>query len=378
MQKIYLDNSATTITSDIVIEKCTELYKNVYGNPSSLHFMGLEIEREIRNSRKIIADYIGVNKEEVIFTSGGTEANNIALQGVANAYKRQGNHIITTNAEHPSVKDTVKHLSQNGFDATFLEVDEVGQIDIKKLENSITKETILISIMHVNNETGAVADINKIGEIIKSKNKNIIFHVDGVQAFGKLKINLKNIDMYSMSSHKIHGPKGVGALYVKENVKIKPLYFGGLQEKSLRPGTENSIGIAGFGIATQIAAESIEANYNHVKKIKEVIQKLENKEDKIFINGCKEKDLPYIINISFVGLKSEVVLHSLEENNIYVSSGSACSAKKENKNALSSYGLHQNRVDSAIRFSFSKYTTLEEANTVVNTLNMCLKKLVRM
>lgn len=358
-KNIYLDNSSSTKPYDEVIQKSKELYEDFYGNPSSLHLMGIQIEREIKKSRETISSYLKCSPNEIVFTSGGTESNNIAIQSTAKAYFRNGNHIITTKSEHSSVKDTCSYLMDNGYDTTFLDVDHKGHVNKEELENSINEKTILVSIMHVNNEVGSLNYINELGEIIKNKNKDTIFHVDGVQAYGKIPINLKNIDLYSASAHKIHSLKGTGLLYIKKGTKTKPIYYGGSQENFLRPGTENSVGIVCFGLATQISVCNINRNHVHIQNLKSNLSFLADDKN-IFINGDIESDIPYILNMSFIGTKSEVMLHLLEIKNIYVSSGSACNSKKNKKNILSYYSLPQNRVDSALRFSFSEYNTLEE------------------
>jgi cysteine desulfurase len=371
---IYLDNAATTKPHEEVLQKSLSVYREMYGNPSSLHSMGLDIEREINNSAKIIADCLNVEKSEIFFTSGGTESNNIAIQGIAKAYERSGNHIITTMAEHSSVKETCRYLGENGYIVTYLKVNEFGKIDMDELQQQITDKTILISLMHVNNETGSISDINKIGKLIKMKNKDTIFHVDGVQAFGKLPISLNDVDLYSISSHKIHGLKGTGALYIKKGTKIKPLFFGGGQQNKIRVGTENTVGIVCFGLAAKLAEESLKNSYNHVTNIRNELLQLTQLEN-VVINTCVENDLPYILNVSFLGVKSEILLHSLEAKGIFVSAGSACNAKKKDNSILMEYGIGFERVQSAVRFSFSKYTTVDEIVKTIEEIKKCLAEL---
>ncbi len=369
MKEIYFDNASTTKPIDSVIKKCTEISSNFYYNPSSLYKSGLNIEKEITNSRDILSQCLGVNSNEVIFTSGATEANNLAIQGVSSAYKRNGNHIITNKAEHSSVYETFKYLENNGFSVTYIPLNKSGYIDIDTVTNCIKKETTLISIMHVNNETGTIQNIEDLAYAIKSKNSQTIFHVDGVQGFAKHYLNLKNVDLYTCSSHKIHGIKGTGALYIKKGTKINPLFYGGLQENSIRPGTENTIGIISFSLAAQVAFENMGTSINHVKKLKNRLLEHLKQIDNIHINGDFLNGSPYILNFSIVGVKSEVMLHSLEQDNVLVSAGSTCNSRKKDKNILEHYGLSTEIADSAIRVSFSCYNTIEEVDTFVSILN---------
>lgn len=360
MSKIYLDNGASTRPYEEVLQKSMELNREIYGNPSSVHAMGLETEREIKRTSKIIGDYLDIDSREICYTSGGTEANNIAIQGIVRGYSNEGKHIITTKSEHSSVREVYEYLETTGYKVSYISVNQYGKMDLEELDRTITEDTILVSVIHVNNETGAINDIQEIGRIIKSKNKNIIFHVDGVQSYGKMEICLKNVDIFTGSSHKIHGLKAVGFLYIKTGLKIKPMFYGGLQYNKIRVGSENTIGIVCFGLATKLAIENIESNNRYVKGLRDELLKMaENKN--ILVNGNPDEDLPYILNLSFINTKAEILLNALSLKKIYVSTGSACSAKKkELKNVLASYGYNSNRVNSAIRFSFSKFNTIEE------------------
>lgn len=364
---IYFDNAATTNLSNKVFEKVEKMLKYNYANPSSLHKLGFQAEKEILNTKKIIADILNVNIEEIYFTSGGTEANNLAVFGIAQAYKRAGKTIITTCIEHPSVKNACEKLKEDGFNIVYLNVDEKGYISFDELIQKMTPDTILISIMHVNNEIGTIQNIEKIGEIIKKLNSNIIFHVDGVQSFGKMKINLKNIDLFTASGHKIHAPKGTGFLYIKRGTKIKPLLYGGGQQNGIRPGTENTYGIAGMGVATSECYENLNVNYNTALNIKKEILKILKLVEGISVNGDIKNGSPYILNLSFKDIKGEVFIHALEQDDIYISSGSACNSRQKKHLSTIDY-IDKNKSLNSVRFSFSEYNTLEEAEKCVNSI----------
>ncbi|MBE7054260.1 MAG: cysteine desulfurase [Ruminococcaceae bacterium] len=378
MKQIYLDNSATTLPYDEVVNVVCESMKTLYANPSSLHKKGKEAEEKVNVARKYIAQKINAKEDELYFTSGGTESNNIAILGAARKNKRNGNKIITTRVEHPSVLECFKALSLEGFECVYLDVDEEGIVDINQLKNEIDKNTVLVSIMAVNNETGAKMPIEKIGEIIKEKNPDCLFHTDCVQAFGKIQIDVEKskIDFLSVSAHKIGGPNGVGALYIRKKINILSPSYGGGQEKGIRSGTVNVSGILGFEKACEI---TFSKNTNH-KELKEYflneILKLKN----ISVNSPKES-VDNILNVSFVGVKSEVLLHVLESKGIYVSSGSACSShKKEAGYVLSAMGRKPNEQDSAIRFSFGPDLTKEDVDYVLDVLNKeipVLRKIMR-
>jgi len=362
--EVYLDNSATTKCADPVKDIMVKVLTEDYGNPSSMHKKGVDAERYIRTAKEIIAKNLKVNEKEIIFTSGGTESDNLAIIGTALANRRSGMHIITSAIEHPAVLNSMKHLEEEGFKITCLPVDRNGIVRMDKLEAAVCEETILVSIMHVNNEIGSVQPVAEIAELIKKKNRNVLFHVDAVQGFGKYRILPKKmgIDLLSVSGHKIHGPKGIGFLYVNEKVKIKPLMFGGEQQRGIRSGTENVPGIAGIGEAVKFSYEDHENRMENLYKIKEdFIGSLLEIED-VRINGLTGKDsAPHIVSASFAKIRSEVLLHSLEEKGIYVSSGSACASNKPAISAtLKGIGVPKELLDSTIRFSFSAETTAEE------------------
>ena len=378
--RIYLDNSATTKPRDSVIEDMMIMLRTDYGNPSSLHRMGLEAEKKVENARGIVANYLSVNREEIMFTSGGTEANNVAIQGAINKYSRRGKHIITSKIEHSSVLNIFKHYEDKGYEITYLDIDKDGIIDLEQLEQSITNQTILISIMYVNNETGVIQPIEKVKEIIKAKNKDTKFHVDGVQAFGKIDIDIRKLgaDSFSLSAHKIHGPKGVGALFVKKGLNLNPIIFGGGQEKNIRSGTENTPGIVGLGTAVKEMANNFKEEHKKISELRlyfyeKIVDNIEDIKTNSFID---EKSAPHILNISFRGIKGEILLHYLESDNIYVSTGSACSSKGKGKNSvLQALKLSNEEIDGAIRFSFSYENTKEELDFVVEKLKKTVEEI---
>lgn len=375
----YLDNSATTKVSDGVRDIVVKTMTEDFGNPSSLHMKGIEAEKYLRDAREIIAKALKVTEKEIIFTSGGTEANNMALIGVAEAYKRAGRHIITTAIEHASVLDTMKYLTEQGYSVTYLNVDKSGRIDLEELKNAITDETILVSVMYVNNEIGAVEPIEEIGKIIKERNPNTVFHVDAIQAFGKYKIYPKKlkIDALSVSGHKIHGPKGIGFLYVSDQVKIRPIIHGGGQQRGLRSGTDNVPGIAGMGQAVREAYTDMETKADKMRKLKDCLIDSLLKLSDVRINSSKGDDgAPNIVSASFIGVRSEVMLHALEEKGVYVSSGSACSSNKPGISVtLKSIGLNKEALDSTLRFSFCDTTTMEEIDYALEAVKELLPKL---
>lgn len=371
--KAYLDNGATTVVSKRVIEKMNEVFSELYGNPSSMHQMGVEAEKLIKEAKKAIAKSIKATPEELIFTSGGTEANNLAIQGFLKASRKK--HLITTCIEHPSVLSIFQYYEQEGYDVTYLKVDEKGHIDLNELEDALSEETALVSIMAVNNEIGAMQDLSVVSKLIKKKS-SAVFHVDGVQALGKVECHVKKhgIDMMSMSSHKIHGPMGVGALYVKKGIKIEPLFLGGGQQKAIRPGTENAPGVVGFSEACKDNMIKFTENQEHMIKIrdqfvKEILQVPGSK-----LNGTL--DAPHIVNISFPNMRGEVLLHLLESKNVFVSTGSACSSKnKSYSHVLEAIGLDEKHKEGAIRFSFSKYTSFEELEYAIKTIKSSIEEL---
>ncbi len=377
---IYLDNSATTKPRRSVIDAMINMMEEEYGNPSSLHRMGFDAEKRVEASRKTIADFLNVSQDEIVFTSGGTESNNIAVQGVVNKYKRNGNHIITSSIEHPSVMNIFKHYEENGYDVTYLDVDSDGRIDLKQLEESISDRTILVSIMYVNNETGVVEPIKEIKETIKKVNQETKLHVDGVQAFGKIDIDIKGlgIDVFSFSSHKIHGPKGIGGLFIKKGLNLNPIIFGGGQEKNLRSGTENTPAIVGLGKAVDEIANTFKEENARIKAVKLYFYNkiVDNIKDIKTNSLLDERSSPHILNISFLGIKGEVLLHYLESDNIYVSTGSACSSKGKSKSSvLKALNLTDNEIEGAIRFSFSYENTIEEMDIVVGKVKLAVEEI---
>lgn len=378
--EVYFDNSATTRCSDGVTEIVKQAFLTDYGNPSSLHLKGMEAEKYIRQARERIARTLKVNEKELIFTSGGTEADNLAIIGAAMANLRAGKHLITTKIEHPAVSAPMHFLKEQGFEVTWLSVDREGQIDLKELKEAVRKDTILVSIMYVNNEMGAVEPIEEAARIIKGQNPAALFHVDAIQAYGKFPIYPKKsgIDMLSVSGHKIHGPKGVGFLYVKEKTKLKPIIFGGGHQRGMRSGTENVPGIAGLGQAAMEAYENLEQKQQYLYSLREAfIRGLEDVEW-AHVNGANKGAAPHILSVSFDKVKSEVLLHALEEKGIYVSAGSACSSNKPAvSETLKSIGLKQEYLDTTIRISFSIYNTPEEVEYCIQTLKELLPRLMR-
>ncbi len=373
MKEIYLDNAATTKPFEEVAKVVSEVMVNSYGNPSSLHQKGIDAENVIKEASEYFAKMLGCLKEEIIYTSGGTESNNTAIIGTAMAYKRYGNKVIVSSIEHPSVKEVYKYLEEQGFEVVTLNVDNKGYVDLEQLKEEINEDTILASIMHVNNELGTIQPLETIGEIIKNKNSKAMFHVDAVQSFAKLPINVRkaNIDLLSCSAHKFHGPRGIGILYKNKNTRITNLIYGGGQQANLRSGTENVPGIAGMLTAAKKCNDNIKQDDSHILECKTYLanQILTNLED-TWINGPDiEEAAPYILNIGFKDVRSEVLLHTLESNGIYVSSGSACSThKKEKQGVLVAIGNSSDKLDNAIRFSFSYETSIEDLEFVVKVL----------
>ena len=357
---IYFDNSATTKVYDEVLEEIVDTIKNNFANFSSLHRLGYETEQRVIKAKKYIANIINSKEDEIYFTSGGTESNNIAIFGVCDAYKKYGNKIITTKIEHPSVLKCFNELEKRGFEVCYLDVDTKGYINIEELTNQVNDNTILVSIMYVNNEIGTIQNIDEIGKKIKQKNKNTIFHTDAVQAFGKLKINVKNIDLMSVSGHKIHAQKGIGFLYVKNGIRLNNIIFGAGQQKGLRSGTINNEGIIGLYKASEIAYKNLDENFNKVYNIRKEIISLKDKIENMSINGDEENGIPYILSLSFKDVKGEVLLHALEDKNIFVSTGSACGSKGKKDLSMIHY-INKENVGSTIRVSFSSDNTIEQA-----------------
>lgn len=370
--EVYLDNSATTRCFNEVAALMTQIMCEDYGNPSSLHRKGVQAEKYVRYAKDVIARNLKVNEKEIFFTSGGTESDNLALRGCAYANCRSGRHLITTQIEHPAILRTMKHLEEEGFRVTYLPVDEKGCIRLEDLERAITGETILVSIMHTNNEVGSLQPVAQAGALIKRMNPKILFHVDAVQGYGKFRIYPKKmkIDLLSVSGHKIHGPKGVGFLYVDEKTKIMPIMFGGGQQNGIRSGTENVPGIAGMAKAIETIYSNLDEEVDGLYRIKKAFVEGVRKIDDVVINGhSDETGAPHVVSVSVKGVRSEVLLHALEDKGIYVSAGSACSAHKPQPSAtLRAMGISQELLGSTIRFSFSIFTTMEEINYTLQVM----------
>lgn len=364
MLDIYFDNGATTKVNKDVADKMYDVMTMSYGNPSSLHSKGLEAEHIVRDSRKIIANKIKANADEIYFTASGSESNNLAILGAADLFRFKG-EIITSKVEHKCVMECMKRLENIGFKVHYLDVDEDGVVDTEQLECLINDKTQLVSIMHVNNECGSIQPIKDIYTIVKNKNPDTVFHTDNIQGFCKIDISSEYCDLMSISAHKIHGPKGIGALYVKKGIRLSPIIYGGGQEKGLRGGTENVPAIAGFGKAVEI----FEKNNKLIELKKHIINRITSEIPEIYINGDINNASPYILNIAMIGLRSEIILHSLEQRGIYVSSGSACSSNKPSpSHVLSAMGYKPERVDSSIRISFNNENTMEEADAFCDAL----------
>lgn len=379
----YLDNSATTRCLDSAAALMAGISCTDYGNPSSLHHKGVQAEEYVRHAREVIAKTLKVTPKEIFFTSGGTESDNLALRGAAYANARQGKHLITTSIEHPAILNTMQYLEQQGFEVTYLPVDENGKIRLSDLEAAIRPDTILVSIMHTNNEIGALEPIAEAGELIKRVNPNTLFHVDAVQGYGKAKILPKRmkIDMLSVSGHKIHGPKGIGFLYVGDRVKIRPIVFGGGQERGLRSGTENVPAIAGMGKAAEEMYQNLDTDLDRMYALKQRLADGISMMENVRINGlCGRDSAPHVLSVSFAGVRSEVLLHALEEREIYVSAGSACASNHPDtagSATLRAIGLPKELLNSTIRFSLSVFTTEEEIDYTVQVLHELVPMLRR-
>ncbi|MDR1801359.1 MAG: cysteine desulfurase [Lachnospiraceae bacterium] len=386
MQKkeIYLDNSATTAAYPEVGDLVRKVMCDFYGNPSSLHMKGIEAEKYIKQAKETFAEIWKCKEKEIYFTSGGTESDNLAIIGTATANTRRGKHIISTCIEHPAVINTLKYLEENGFEITFLPVDSCGLVSVRDLKEALRKDTILVSVMQVNNEIGGLQPIEDMAKVVKEFDNNILFHTDAVQGFGKYRLYPKRsgIDLISVSAHKIHGPKGAGALYVREGVKIKPIMFGGGQQNDLRSGTENVPGTAGLALAAKTAYASIEAKTAKMRELKNALKAgIGINEGIKFFSGDEQNQAPHILSIGFSGIKSEVLLHALEGEGIFVSSGSACASNHPGvSSVLKSIGAADEYLESTLRFSLSEFTTEDEIDYTVNAVNKLLpvlRKFVR-
>ncbi|NLJ30783.1 MAG: cysteine desulfurase [Clostridiales bacterium] len=375
MGEIYFDNSSTTKVCREAAEKVMETMTQNYGNPSSLHALGFAAEREQNDARAAVAGVLGARPEEITFTSGGTESNNLALFGAAGARRRRGSRVVTTMIEHPSVLNAAKQLEREGFDVVFLKPDQWGNIGPEQVFEAVTPDTILVSMMCVNNEVGSLLPIDAVPKAIAAANAPALFHVDAVQSFGKLPLRpgTAGIDLMSVSAHKIHGPKGTGALYMKKGVHIAPRVFGGGQERNLRPGTEATPLIAGFGAAVKALPEP-RAQLDAMRELNRYCRARLAELNVAF--NSPENALPYILNFSGGGIRSETMLHGLSAKNIYVSSGSACS-KGSPSHVLTAMGLDRGRVDSSLRLSFSRFNTKEEVDIFIEALKRCFSELAK-
>ena len=373
----YFDNSATTPVYPEVRDLMVKIMDEDFGNPSSLHMKGVTAARYIKDARESLAGEMKVMPKEIVFTSGGTESNNMALIGGALANRRAGNKIITTSVEHASVGSPMDFLAGMGFDVVRIGVDSSGQIDMDQLMSEVDDDTIIVSVMYVNNEIGTVMPIADIARLIKEKNPNVLFHVDAIQAFGKYRIYPKRmgIDMMSISGHKFHGPKGVGALFIRDRVKVTPIIYGGGQQSGRRSGTENVPGIAGMALAAEITYNGLEEKMEHLRQLKEHLISELTQIDDVYSNSG---DAPHIASITFKGVRSEVMLHALEEREVYVSSGSACSSNKQHASGtLKAIGLPQDKLESTLRFSFSPENTMEPVDYAVECCRQLLPVLRR-
>ena len=376
MSEVYFDNSSTTRVCRAAAEKVMEMMTENYGNPSSLHSLGFRAERAMDEARAAVASRLGAEKEEIYFTSGGTESNNIALFGAAHALRRRGNHIVTTRIEHPSVLNVMKRLEQEGYAVTYLKPDSFGRVTAEQIRGAVNEKTILISLMCVNNEVGSILPVEAAAQAVRAAGAPALVHVDAVQAFGKLPLSPRRagVDLLSVSAHKIHGPKGAGALYVRRGVHLEPHVFGGGQEKNVRPGTEAMPLIAGFGAAVG-ALPDVSAELREIGGLNAYCREILQKTEGIVLNSAPDA-LPYILNLSVLGVRAETMLHFLSDRGIYVSSGSAC-AKGRESHVLSAMGLPRERIASALRLSFSRYNTKEEIDVFAGALREGLSTLTR-
>lgn len=371
----YLDNSATTQVSEAAADASYDLMRRDYGNPSSLHKLGINAETAIEEARQKIAQSLSADARNIFFTSGGTEANNTAIFGAAQALRRRGDRVIVSAVEHSSVYESAKRLGELGYDVQYAPVNADGIVDIEALRTLLTEKTILVSIMAVNNETGSIQPIERIAKPVHKLSPEALFHCDGVQAYCKMPLKPKKwgVDLMTVSAHKIHGPKGTGALYIRDDARITPLLYGGEQQHKIRPGTESAPLIAAFGKAVEEA--DIAVNMDQIKKLNAYTLDRLKALDGAAINS-PENALPYIINISVAGIRSETMLHHLESRGVYVSSSSAC-AKGKRSYVLEAMGLPDDRIDSSLRISFSKYNTAEDVDALIEGLEEGIATLQR-
>ena len=380
--QIYLDNAATTRISPAALRAMLPCLEEHYGNPSSLYAFGQDARERLERARAQIAARLHCEAKEVYFTSGGSEADNQALRSAARIGAAKGKrHIVSTAFEHHAVLHTCQQLEKEGFEVTYLPVDQYGRVKLSALREALCKETILVSIMYVNNEVGSVQPVKEAAGIVKAYNREIIFHSDAVQGFGKYRIFPKRegIDLLTVSSHKIHGPKGMGALYISDKVKIRPIVFGGEQQKNIRSGTENVPGIAGFALAAKMVYSDLEEKTARMRKLKERFIEGIRQVDHVSVHGLPdETSAPHIVSVGIAGIRSEVLLHTLEEKGIYVSSGSACSSNHPGiSGVLKGIGVEREYLDATLRFSLSEFTTEEEIDYTLKTLYNCIPMLRR-
>lgn len=379
--RVYFDNSASTKVADSVIEVMIKTMREDYGNPSAKHMMGVVAEKYVKEATRMIAKTLKVEEKEILFTSGGTESNNIALIGGALANRRRGKHIISTAIEHPAVYEPLGKLVELGFEVTILPVDRAGHICLEELKNAIREDTIIVSTMYVNNEVGAVEPVEEIAKIVHEKNPDCLYHVDAIQGYGKYKIQPKKqgIDLMSVSGHKLHGPKGVGFLYIQKDAKVNPILFGGGQQRGMRSGTINVPGIAGMGEAARLAYEHFDEKIEKMIAIKDYLMDQLEKMEGIHLNSFRgTQSAPHILSVSVQGVRAEVLLHALEDREIYVSSGSACSSNHPGiSGTLKGIGLEDEFLDSTVRISLCSENTLEEADYFLGTLKELLPMLRR-
>ncbi|MBO5999271.1 MAG: cysteine desulfurase [Lachnospiraceae bacterium] len=391
MKEIYLDNSATTRVFPEAAQLMSEIYLNDYGNPSSMHHMGVMAERRIMEAGNILADILKVNRKNLIYTSCGSESDNLAIIGGAHANARNGKHVITSSIEHPGVSEAFAHLKEEGYEVTVLPVDRYGRVPVSALEEALRDDTVLVSVMHVNNELGSVQPVEEMAEVIKKRNPKTLFHVDAVQSFGKFRIYPKRagIDLLSASGHKIHGPKGVGLLYIADKVRVENLIYGGGQQQGLRSGTENVAGIAGMALAAKMLYDDLDRETQRLYAMKEEFIRGILQIPGVSVNGIEfdengapvmdpAKTAPHIISLSAKDVRAEVLLHALEEKGIYVSAGSACASNRPHiSETLTAIGLKKDLLDSTVRVSMSVMTTEEEMKAAEDALKELIPFLSR-
>lgn len=379
--EVYLDNSATTACFTEAAKLMHKIMCEDYGNPSSLHRKGVEAETYLRYANETFATLLKANEKEIFFTSGGTESDNIAIIGAAMANHRSGRHLITTKIEHPAVLQPMAYLENQGFEVTYLGVDREGRISLEELEEAVRPDTILVSIMHTNNEIGSIQPIAEAGALIKRKNPKTLFHVDAVQGFGKVRFypGRMHVDMLSASGHKVHGPKGIGLLYLRDGAKVSPIMYGGGQQRGMRSGTENLPGIAGFAKSAELVYQDLDRDVERLYGLREKLSERISRMDDVSLNGCPGREgACHIVSASFRGVRSEVLLHALEEKGIYVSAGSACAAHKPQPSAtLRAVGVEKDLLQSTIRFSLSGFNTEEEIDYTCQNLEEIVPMLRR-